>query len=442
MAGPAGRGRIVEIPRKGKRPSLEQIWAQLDRDRLVQTAVGLVDIPSATGEEAAIAHHVRDVFREMGLRTRMQEIEPERYNVLGTLEGDGSGPVLMFNGHMDTSYTGKEDYLPDTPSYQPKGYVEDGWIYGLGIFNMKGALAAYIEAVRAIQRSGLPLTGDVMIAAVSGEIEKAQVDRYQGRAYRGAGSGTTYLVRHGGVADMAVIGEPTIMRIVPAHMGDVWMKITVRGTPAHTRFADRAVNSISKMRKILDLLEEWAPRYRAEHPFMTRNANVNIAAIEGGWPFRCARTPVYCSLYVDVRILPDQHPLEVKREIESLIAPLEAADPDLRVETEMLLSQPPASVPQDSPIFLATAAAHRSVFNTEPEVVAEGFYSDASVLNRFNVPTLNYGPSGRTRAGREGWNPSIGEHLLIEDLVNCTKVYVALIADVCTKTRVELGIGR
>ena len=110
------------------RSQLERIWSLIDTDDLVRTAMDLVDIPSATGEEAAIAHFVRDLFRKMGLRTRVQEIETDRYNVVGTFQGEGTGPVLMFNGHMDTSYTGKEDFLPDTPSYQPKAYIDEDWI--------------------------------------------------------------------------------------------------------------------------------------------------------------------------------------------------------------------------------------------------------------------------------------------------------------------------
>ena len=53
----------------------------------------------------------------------------------------------MFNGHMDTSYSGREAWLRDVPGFQPQAFVEDGRLYGLGISNMKGALACYVEAV-------------------------------------------------------------------------------------------------------------------------------------------------------------------------------------------------------------------------------------------------------------------------------------------------------
>ena len=80
----------------------------------------------------------------------------------------------MFNGHMDTSYSGREPWLRDVPGFQPQAFVQDGRLYGLGISNMKGALACYVEAVRALQDAGVRLRGDVLIAAVCGEIEKTQ----------------------------------------------------------------------------------------------------------------------------------------------------------------------------------------------------------------------------------------------------------------------------
>src|SRR5207247_11229709 len=93
---------------------------------------------------------------------------------VGTGRGGGGGPTLMFNGHLDTSYSGRESWLQGIPGFQPQGFERDGRIYGLGISNMKGALCCYLAAVRALREAGVSLRGDVMIAAVAGEIEKTQ----------------------------------------------------------------------------------------------------------------------------------------------------------------------------------------------------------------------------------------------------------------------------
>src|SRR5204863_4697861 len=121
----------------------------IDERRLVGLAVEAVSIPSFTGSEQAMAEFMRDVLEELGLQVQWQQVEDGRANVLGTLAGVGGGPTLMFNGHLDTSYSGREPWLQGIPGFQPHGFERDGRIYGLGISNMKGALACYVEAVRA-----------------------------------------------------------------------------------------------------------------------------------------------------------------------------------------------------------------------------------------------------------------------------------------------------
>ena len=121
-----------------------------------------------------MAETVRSAFEQAGLIVTWQEVEEGRPNVIGTLEGAGGGPTLMFNGHMDTSYSGREPHLRGIPGFQPQAITRDGRIYGLGISNMKGALACYLEAVRALQDAGARLKGDLLVACVVGEIEKTQ----------------------------------------------------------------------------------------------------------------------------------------------------------------------------------------------------------------------------------------------------------------------------
>ena len=89
-----------------------------------------------------MGERVRDELTGMGLQVQWQEVEDGRPNVVGLWETRvGGGKSLMFNGHMDTSYSGQEPWLTGIRGFQPEGFVQDGRIYGLGISNMKGALA-------------------------------------------------------------------------------------------------------------------------------------------------------------------------------------------------------------------------------------------------------------------------------------------------------------
>src|SRR5207248_8052834 len=110
-------------------------------------------------------------------------------------------------GDLDLSYSARERWRRSVPGFQPSAFERDGRLYGLGISNMKGALACYVEALRALEDDGVRLRGDVLIAAVCGEIEKTQQGEAQGAQYRGYAAGTRYLVTHGGVADMCLRSE-------------------------------------------------------------------------------------------------------------------------------------------------------------------------------------------------------------------------------------------
>ena len=228
-----------------------QSGIQIDRRSLVETASELVNISSPTGDEYAMAEHMARVFHDMGLQVQWQEVEEGRPNVLGTWRGTGGGKTLMFNGHMDTSYSGREPWLGGK-GFKPEARVEGDYIFGLGISNMKGALACYVEAVRALQAAGVRLRGDVLIAAVVGEIEKTQWgDEFRGKEYRGYAAGSRYLVTHGGVADMCLLGEPTEGKVVLGHYGSIWLRISTRGPFVHTAFSGgrQEENSILRMRQ-------------------------------------------------------------------------------------------------------------------------------------------------------------------------------------------------
>src|SRR5207244_12652487 len=205
---------------------------------------------SFTGDEEPAARLMVELYEALGLQVQWQQVEEGRANALGTWPGAGGGKSLMFNGHLDTSYSGREPWLRSVPGFQPHAFERDGRLYGLGISNMKGAVACYVEAVRALQDAGVRLRGDVLIAAVAGEIEKTQQGDAQGAEYRGYAAGSRYLVTHGGAADMCILGEPTENKLVLAHFGTIWMRLSTKGPFVHTAFSSGrlAENSIVRMR--------------------------------------------------------------------------------------------------------------------------------------------------------------------------------------------------
>jgi acetylornithine deacetylase/succinyl-diaminopimelate desuccinylase-like protein len=393
----------------------------IDRDRLVELAIRLVSTPSFTGSEQACAEVVRDVLLELGLQVQWQQVEDGRANVLGTWAGSGGGPSLMFNGHLDTSYSGREPWLQGIPGFQPEGFERDGRIYGLGISNMKGAVAAYIEAVRAVQDQGVRLKGDLLIAAVAGEIEKTQQGDAQGAEYRGYAAGSRYLVTHGGVADMCLLGEPTENKLVLAHFGSLWLKLSTHGPFIHTAFSEgrRDENSILRMRPVLDAVLDWLPSWEEEMSYDGVRGVANVGSIEGGFGWRASRTPHRTDLYLDLRVPPDVSMADARRKALEFARSLDG------VEAEVYVTAPGAQIDEEHPLVAAVGTAHAEVFGSPPERDVTRWFSDASVLTRYGIATLNYGTSSGLP------DAELGENLDIDGLVKTAEVYARTAMEVC-----------
>lgn len=408
----------------------KRIIESVDETRLVEMALQAVSIPSPTGHEEAMGEFMRDRFNEMGLRTQWQEVEEGRPNVIGLLEGSVGKPSLMFNGHMDTSYSGSEPWLARIPGFQPNGFTKKGRIYGLGISNMKGALCCYVEAVQALLDAGIRLRGDVLIAAVSGEIEKTQWgDEFRGKDYRGYAAGSRYLVTHGGVADMCILGEPTEQKVVLGHFGTIWMRISTSGPFIHTAFSEGRLgeNSIVRMREVLDAVMEWIPGWEERTSYGNKRGVVNIGAVGGGYGWRVSRTPHRTDLFLDVRVPPSMRMSEARAELGEFVRDLAARFPDYGIESEIYVTAPGAVISEEHPLVAAIDESHELVLGAGPDRDTTRWFSDASVLTRYGIETVNYGTSSGLP------DAELGENLDIEGLVKMAAIYALATVRICER---------
>jgi acetylornithine deacetylase/succinyl-diaminopimelate desuccinylase-like protein len=332
----------------------------------------------------------------------------------------------MFNGHMDTSNTGRETFLTGL-GYKAKAAIRKGMIYGLGIYNMKGALVCYTQAVKALMRAGVKLEGDLTIAAVVGEIEKTQwSDEFVGKEFRGYGVGSHHLVNHGVLPDMCILGEPTDMQLVLGHYGTVWVRISTRGHYVHTAFTrgKQEHSSVFRMKEILDPIYAWIAAWEKKATYDRQPGVVNVGCVRGGHPWRVSRTPDRTDVFLDVRVPPPLPLNEVRTSIKQLVLDLRKKHPDYGVEYETYVSVPGAEISKDHPLVKTIEACHQRVLGTAPKHATVLWDSDASVMTRYGIETLNYGPSSGPRDAE-------GEKVAIETLVNTTRVYALAAAEIC-----------
>src|SRR3989449_11548126 len=116
---------MQEATRKVKSDLANKILSHVSEEEIVAMACDVVNIPSPTGEELAMGKYMRGALEAAGLQVSWQEVEEGRANVVGLWEGSGNGKSLMFNGHMDTSNTGRETFLTGI-GYKAKAAIRSG----------------------------------------------------------------------------------------------------------------------------------------------------------------------------------------------------------------------------------------------------------------------------------------------------------------------------
>ena len=416
-------------------PEFSKAVQYITSDRIRDTLSEMVDIPSATGSELGMARYLYDRMRRAGLDTELQLVDENRPNAIGHLRGRGNGTNLLFTGHMDTSYSGQEEHLSG-PGFKPKAVHRDGWIWGLGANNMKSGLAAALVAVEAITEAGIKLDGDISIGGVVGEIEKAPIEEFQGVEYSGYGTGSKYMVTHGITADYALLVEPTGLRISNANMGAIWLRITVGGTVAHSALAHRpgVVNAIKVMHELQIDIAKWAVDYQTRHQFMNEHANVTIACIRGGAPWRLSRNPYECSLYLDIRTVPGQTVDDVKRELRVVLTHFSERTGTPEPSIYIYVTDPPTLIDQMLPVVEALGAAQTTVTGERPASIIRRPGADAVHFTVYGVPCVVFGPGGRMHPDAHGAGMhALGEHVLIDDVIIAARIYLATALDLCSR---------
>jgi acetylornithine deacetylase/succinyl-diaminopimelate desuccinylase-like protein len=415
---------------------IEDVTKRIKREELAELTKELVDIPSPTGSEKAIGEFILEWHGRHGIKPVRQDLAPNRVNAIGIVEGRGNGISLTINGHMDTSYTGTEEDRMFCRTMEPeselKGAVRDGKVFGLGASNMKSGLAAFMVAGKAIKESGAALKGDLVLAAVAGEISRTPIGPYQSEAYRGEGTGTQHLLTHGMQTDYAIVADRSAHSIVWAQNGVAQFKITTFGDPhaawgvTREEKAPEASSAILKMMKVLQAVDGWAVEFERAHVYASPHGQivpkVNIGSIQGGAPFRPNYYPGVCSIYVDVRTPPELRPVQVQRELRAALGKL-----GVEYEIEMYASKMGYEAKGAEPVIKVLEDSYQSLFGKKtpaPTGVHASIWTDTNIYNEMGIPACKFGLGGGKWKIRS-------EQIDIENIFQAAQVYAAAALEIC-----------
>jgi succinyl-diaminopimelate desuccinylase len=360
-------------------PSVADIRALVDRDRLVERLRTLVRTPSENppGEEAAVAAVAAGFCNELGLDVTTAEAEPGRPSVVARWES-GAGPTLGFCSHIDVVPAGD----PGLWAVDPYGAdVVDGRMHGRGSSDAKGPIAAALEAVAVLRAAGAELHGCLELELVSDE---------EAMGFKGAG----YLVEKGIVRpDVAIVGEPTSLRVVRAQRGACWFRVITRGVAGHGSAPERGVNAIKHMAEIVAHLEETVPDI--SHPVLG-GPSINVGTIRGGEKVNVI--PASCIIEVDRRSIPQESKEDVEASIAAAIERARERYPDIDATFEMAFYGRPFEMDERAEVVGTTASAVTDATGREAELVGFRGASDARFLAEAGAEVVVMGPGDITLA--------------------------------------------
>ncbi|MCI1696326.1 M20 family metallopeptidase [Aneurinibacillus aneurinilyticus] len=321
--------------------------------------------PEEGHNEVKIAEFVVDWLRKHNVDARIEFVEPGRPNVFAEV-GDGEGPTLCLCAHLDTVGTAGMEIDP----FDPK--IEGNRVYGRGSCDMKAGVAAIMSTAASLAAAG-SIKGKVILALVCDE-EYASI-------------GADHFVLHHR-ADACILTEPSDLKMVVAHKGFLWGKVTTTGRSAHGSRWDLGDSAISKMGNVivgLDNLDKNVLRNRREG--LVGPESMHVSLISGG--IGVSTYAPDCTIHIERRTLPSENTDDVKSEIERVIQNI-AKDSHI----DWYFKRDSFSCAPNESIIQHVTASYKSLLGSVPESVGWGGWTDAAIFQQAGIPTINIGASG------------------------------------------------
>jgi acetylornithine deacetylase len=346
-----------------------------------------------------------------------REYPDGRRNVAARWKGTGKGASLLFSGHVDVAPFEPDSWKVCRP-FEP--VVVDGRLYGRGSADMKAGLAAAYWAMRVLGDMGFRPAGDVLWESVVDE-------EYAG------GNGTLAARLHGFNADLAVLTEPTRMRLCPACLGAFLGDITITGKAGMPFMGSEIPNPVYAAARVIALSREWQDSWRKanSHPLFREpgtQLNLMLSSIGSTAPGELIQmgTPLVVSLSWIVWCYPGMTEEEFHRRFRAFWVERFAGDPELAPFSLEITPTyhfvRPWETPRGHPGVDAALIAFREATGTEAVVSGAPFSCDMGVYgDPGGMPCIILGPHGDNLHAPDEW-------VELEDVYALVRIYAGLIA--------------
>lgn len=359
-----------------------------------------VDLMSATinsrplsGEEKGCADLYMKALEEIGA----EHFRDEAGNVIGIIRGEGSGPNILLNGHMDVVPAGNMDAWGDIDPFHAE--VRDGKLYGRGTSDMLSGLCCQFFAFREIKRlvdAGAKLPGNLIFSGVVFE-EPAE------------SMGAIYLFEHTLPehdlhVDLVYLGEPTYGNLMIGQRGKVELVVDVYGKVAHSSAPWQGISAVEKAQPVIQ-----AAFNNFYEPSMTHDKlgfsamTITDIVVTPGKMYSCV--PDHCEITIDRRYVPPMTIDGTIAQIQKFLDFLSEKDPDFKAEVHQRMNhrvcytgyetdvakQHPAWIDDPDCEYIARSFQALEAAGQTPE---EGYFvggTDGSIFTGvYGIPTISY----------------------------------------------------
>ena len=354
----------------------------------------------------ALIDYAQTLLEKAGARCRRSyDKTGTKANLFATLGPDGdSGYVL--SGHTDVVPVDGQDWSTDP--FKPQ--VRDGKLYGRGACDMKGfvgtalALAPHIAKAKLKRPIHFALSYDeeVGCVGVTGLLDDLKAQKLK--------------------PALAIIGEPTGMRIVGAHKGGAKLVTKCCGREHHSSGPEKGANAVMMAGEFVSLLDSVWDELRADSDphFDPPHSTVQATVIHGGTAVNILAREA--DVTWEYRCLPDRDPSKIIARVEQraaaeILPKYQRRAAEAMLRTSLHAQYPGLAMDEDSP---AVRLARELTGANQVEAVAYG--TEAGHFQSYGIPAVICGPGSIEQAHRPD------EYCALSELEACENFLRKLIA--------------
>ena len=386
------------------------IKSKIKEEEITNLAQELIKIPSdETAGEKEVCEYLESYLKSLGMKVRLQEVLPNRPNIIAEVIGDEVGKSIMFNGHVDTVPIG------DIKKWSMDPYsaiIKDNKLFGRGSTDMKGAIASMIIAMKFIMNDVEKFNGKIIFTGVMAE--------------ETTGLGTQKIVEENIKADMALVGEPSDEKIYRAHKGTMWFNLSTYGKLEHSSESNsESNNAIINMMKLIMEINEISKELETIENNLVGHPSINIGLIDGGTKQNMIADS--CRISIDRRTLPEEKTDEILDKLRIRLDGLRSLDDRLTFDLEIDTIREAVEVAESEQIVQEVKNALNKVINKNPTISGMKATTDMSILvNQGNIPSVIYGPGFIKQAH------TVDEFIEVKRLVESSQVYAEILLNTLT----------